>query len=107
MERLPKRVHTTSETLRHYDRIGLVKPSKKDEWTELPLLHPAGPGPVKHGPGPAADGVCPLQEIKNVMEYDDLEKIVEFLAQAERKADEKIAAPSVQQIENPAGKSGL
>ena len=34
----------------------------------------------------------PLQEIKNVMEYDDLEKIVEFLAQAERKADEKIAA---------------
>ena len=28
-----KAVHTTSETLRHYDRIGLVKPSKKDEWT--------------------------------------------------------------------------
>ena len=24
-----KAVHTTSETLRHYDRIGLVKPSKK------------------------------------------------------------------------------
>ena len=28
-----KAVHTTSETLRHYDRIGLVKPSKKDQWT--------------------------------------------------------------------------
>ena len=28
-----KAVHTTSETLRHYDRIGLVKPSKKDPWT--------------------------------------------------------------------------
>ena len=28
-----KAVHTTSETLRHYDRIGLVKPSKKNEWT--------------------------------------------------------------------------
>ena len=28
-----KAVRTTSETLRHYDRIGLVKPSKKDEWT--------------------------------------------------------------------------
>ena len=26
-------VRTTSETLRHDDRIGLVKPSKKDEWT--------------------------------------------------------------------------
>ena len=26
-------VGTTSETLRHYDRIGLVRPGKKDEWT--------------------------------------------------------------------------
>lgn len=34
----------------------------------------------------------PLQEIKRVLEYDDLEKIVDFLAQAEKKADEKIAA---------------
>lgn len=33
----------------------------------------------------------PLQEIKKVLEYDDLEKIVDFLAQAEKKADEKIA----------------
>lgn len=23
----------TAETLRHYDRIGLVSPHKKDEWT--------------------------------------------------------------------------
>ena len=23
----------TEETLRHYDRVGLVKPSKRDEWT--------------------------------------------------------------------------
>ena len=28
-----KAAHMTSETLRHYDRIGLVKPGKKDEWT--------------------------------------------------------------------------
>lgn len=28
-----KAVNTTPETLRHYDRIGLVKPSEKDEWT--------------------------------------------------------------------------
>ena len=34
----------------------------------------------------------PLQEIKKVLAYDDLEKIVDFLAQAEKKADEKIAA---------------
>ena len=32
-----------------------------------------------------------LQEIKTVLEYDDLEKIIDFLAQAEKKADEKIA----------------
>ena len=34
----------------------------------------------------------PLREIKEVLEYDDLEKIVEFLERAEKKADEKIAA---------------
>ena len=28
-----KAAHMTSEALRHYDRIGLVKPRKKDEWT--------------------------------------------------------------------------
>ena len=32
------------------------------------------------------------QEIKTVLEYDDLEKIIDFLAQAEKKADEKMAA---------------
>lgn len=34
----------------------------------------------------------PLQEIKKVLEYDDLEKIVDFLAQAEKRAEEKITA---------------
>ena len=86
-----KAVHTTTETLRHYDRIGLVKPSKKDEWTKyryyteqdivrlntLRLLQLMN---------------LPLREIKKVLAYDDLEKIVEFLSQAEKKADEKIAA---------------
>ena len=28
-----KAANMTSETLRHYDRIGLVKASKKDKWT--------------------------------------------------------------------------
>ena len=28
-----KIVNMTAETLRHYDRIGLVKPCKVDEWT--------------------------------------------------------------------------
>ncbi len=86
-----KAVHTTSETLRHYDRIGLVKPSKKDEWTnyryyteqDIVRLHTVRALQLMD---------LPLKEIKKVLEYDDLEKIVSFLAQAEKKADEKIAA---------------
>ena len=86
-----KAVHTTSETLRHYDRIGLVKPAKKDEWTnyryyteqDIVRLHTVRALQLMD---------LPLQEIKKVLEYDDLEKIVEFLDGAEKKADEKIAA---------------
>lgn len=86
-----KIVHTTSETLRHYDRIGLVKPSKKDEWTKYRYYTEQDIVRL--------NTVCalqlmdlPLQEIKKVLEYDNLEKIIDFLAQAGKKADEKIAA---------------
>ena len=84
-------VHTTSETLRHYDRIGLVKPSKKDEWTNYRYY--TEQDIVRLNTVRALQLMdLPLQEIKKVLEYDDLEKIVDFLAQAEKKADEKIAA---------------
>ena len=86
-----KAVHTTSETLRHYDRIGLVKPSKKDEWTNYRYY--TEQDIVRLNTVRALQLMdLPLQEIKKVIEYDNLEKIVEFLAQAEKKADEKIAA---------------
>ncbi len=86
-----KAVHTTSETLRHYDRIGLVKPSKKDEWTNYRYY--TEQDIVRLNTVRALQLMdLPLQEIKKVLEYDDLEKIVDFLAQAEKKADEKIAA---------------
>ena len=86
-----KAVHTTSETLRHYDRIGLVKPSRKGEWThyryyteqDIVRLHTVRALQLMD---------LPLQEIKKVLQYDDLEKIIDFLAQAEKKADEKITA---------------
>lgn len=82
---------TTSETLRHYDRIGLVKPSKKDKWTNYRYY--TEQDIVRLNTVRALQLMdLPLQEIKKVLEYDDLEKIVDFLAQAERKADEKIAA---------------
>lgn len=86
-----KAVHTTSETLRHYDRIGLVKPSRKDEWTNYRYY--TEQDIVRLNTVRALQLMdLPLQEIKKVLEYNDLEKIVDFLAQAEKKADEKIAA---------------
>ena len=86
-----KAVHTTSETLRHYDRIGLVKPSKKDEWTNYRYY--SEQDIVRLNTVRALQLMdLSLQEIKKVLEYDDLEKIVDFLAKAEKKADEKIAA---------------
>ena len=86
-----KAVHTTSETLRHYDRIGLVKPSKKDEWTNYRYY--TEQDIVRLNTVRALQVMdLPLQEIKKVLEYDDLEKIIDFLVQAEKKADEKIAA---------------
>ena len=86
-----KIVHTTSETLRHYDRIGLVRPSKKDEWTNYRYY--TEQDIVRLNTVRALQLMdLPLQEIKKVLEYDDLEKIVDFLAQAEKKADEKITA---------------
>ena len=86
-----KAAHTTSETLRHYDRIGLVKPSKKDEWTnyryyteqDIVRLNTVRTLQVMD---------LPLKEIKKVLEYDELEKIIDFLEQTEKKADEKMAA---------------
>lgn len=84
-------VHTTSETLRHYDRIGLVKPSKKDEWTNYRYY--TKQDIVRLNTVRALQLMdLSLQEIKKVLEYDDLEKIIDFLTKAEKKADEKIAA---------------
>ena len=86
-----KAAHTTSETLRHYDRIGLVKPSKKDEWTNYRYY--TEQDIVRLNTVRALQVMdLPLKEIKKVLEYDDLEKIIDFLEQAEKKADEKMAA---------------
>lgn len=86
-----KAVQTTCETLRHYDRIGLVKPSKKDEWTKYRYY--TEQDIVRLNTVRALQLMdLSLQEIKKVLEYDDLEKIVDFLGQAEKKADEKITA---------------
>ena len=86
-----KDVHKKRERLRHYDRIGLVKISKKDEWTNYRYY--TEQDIVRLNTVRALQVMdLSLQEIKKVLAYDDLEKIVDFLAQAEKKADEKIAA---------------
>ena len=58
-----KIVGLTSETLRHYDRIDLVKPCKKDQWSgyryyseqEIVRLNP-GPGSGHGQAGSVIDG---------------------------------------------------
>ena len=68
-----KVVHTTTETLRHYDRIGLVKPSKKDEWTKYRYY--TDQDIVRLNTVRLLQLMdLPLQEIKKVLGYDDLEK---------------------------------
>lgn len=82
-----KAAHMTSETLRHYDRIGLVRP-RKDEWTryrryteqDIVRLHTVSALRVMG---------LPLREIQKVLAYDELEKIVDFLEQAEKRLMKK------------------
>lgn len=85
-----KAAHVTSETLRHYDRIGLVKPCRRDTltnyryYTEQDLIRINTVRALQQMD-------LPLQKIKEVLEIDDLHKIIDFLTEAEKKADEKIA----------------
>lgn len=85
-----KAVHVTSETLRHYDRVGLIKPSVKDTqtnyrfYTEQDLIRINTVRALQQMD-------LPLKKIKEVLEFDDLQNIIDFLTEAEKKADEKIA----------------
>ena len=84
-----KIVDMTAETLRHYDRIDLVRPCKTDEWTgyryysqqEIVRLHTIR--------ALRCMGL-PLSEIKVILEYDDFNKIIQALKKAEKSADKKI-----------------
>lgn len=86
-----KAVHTTVETLRHYDRIGLVTPSKKDTATNYRYY--TEQDIVRLNTVRALQEMdLPLKKIKEVLEFDALEKIIDFLTEAEKKADEKMAS---------------
>ena len=79
----------TSETLRHYDRIDLVKPSKTDPWTGYRYY--TEQEVIRLNTIQALQCMdLSLKEIKNCLEYDNLEQIISFLKQAEKNANEKI-----------------
>ena len=83
-------VNMTSETLRHYDRIGLMKPSKTDEWTNYRYY--TEQDIVKLNTIHALQQMdLSLKEIIKILELDSLEKIISMLDSAERKADKKIS----------------
>ncbi|MDE5728726.1 MAG: MerR family transcriptional regulator [Clostridia bacterium] len=83
-------VGITTETLRHYDRIGLVKPCKTDEWTNYRYY--SQKEIVRLNTIKALRCMdLTLSEIKEILAYDDFNKIIETLKQAEKSADEKIA----------------
>ncbi|RZS94394.1 MerR family transcriptional regulator [Cuneatibacter caecimuris] len=84
-----KAAHITSETLRHYDRIGLVKPSRKDDFTNYRYY--TEEDLVRINTVRALQQMdLSLQKIKEVLEYEDLQKIISFLTEAEKRAEEKI-----------------
>lgn len=83
--------HMTRETLRHYDRIGLVRPSKVDPHSKYRYY--TAEDIVRLNTVHALQQMdLPLQEIKRALAYDDLEQLIAFLERAERRADEKIAS---------------
>ncbi len=86
-----KAANTTPETLRHYDRIGLIKPGRIDPWTHYRYY--TQQDIVRINTVRALQQMdLPLEQIRQVLGYDDLNRVIAFLEQAEKKADEKIAA---------------
>lgn len=65
-----------------------MRPSRRDEWTSYRYY--TEQDIVRLNTVRALQLMdLPLQEIKRVLEYDDLEKIVAFLAQAEKRPMKK------------------
>ena len=84
-----KMVDMTTETLRHYDRINLVKPCKTDEWTGYRYY--SVQEIVRLNTIKALQCMdLTLAEIKEILEYSDFDKIIQLLKQAEMNAESKI-----------------
>lgn len=85
-----KIVGMTAETLRHYDRINLVKPCNTDEYTGYRYY--SQQDIVRLNTVKALQCMdLQLTEIKKILEYSDLNKIITLLNKAELSAEKKIA----------------
>lgn len=90
ISQIAKIANVTTETLRHYDRIGLLKPCKTDQWTSYRYYSKQEIVRL--------NTICALRcmdlslkDIKEILEVNDFEKIIDLLKQAETNADNKIA----------------
>lgn len=79
----------TAETLRHYDRISLVKPGKIDGRTGYRYYSGREIVRLKTVKLLAVMDL-PLDEIKKILSYNDFEKIIAMLRKADRNARQKI-----------------
>ena len=85
-----KIVGMTTETLRYYDRIGLVHPSKTDKWSKY-RYYSENDIVRLHTIRALSCMEIPLKEIKRLIDLNNIEEIVEFLQNALQCADKKIS----------------
>lgn len=79
----------TAEALRHYDRAGLVKPSKTDPWTKYRYY--AEQDIIRLNVVVALRNMgLSLQKIKTMLDMDDMQRLVGEFDEALRRADDKI-----------------
>ncbi len=85
-----KMVNMTAETLRHYDRVGLCHPYNVDEWTGYRYY--SAQEIVRLNTISALKSMdLSLQEIQKILDFNDFNRIIDFLNKAEKSANEKIA----------------
>lgn len=83
-------VNMTTETLRHYDRIGLCRPHKVDEWTGYRYY--SAQEVVRLNTISALKNMdLSLEEIQKILDFNDFAKIIDFLRKAEKSVDLKIS----------------
>lgn len=85
-----KTVNMTTETLRYYDRIGLVHPSRTDTWSKYHYYSEKDIVRL-HTVRTLSCMEIPLKEIKRLIELNEIEEIVSFLQNALIRADKKIS----------------